>query len=41
MYRIIQSDGSLSDMLNLTRVMDALRAQQERERDIEKKRRIA
>jgi hypothetical protein len=31
MYRVRRPDGSLSDMVNLTRAVDALRVQQDRE----------
>jgi hypothetical protein len=31
MYRVRRPDGSLSDIVNLTRAVDALRVQQDRE----------
>jgi hypothetical protein len=33
MYRVIRPDGSLSDLVNFTRAVDTLRAQDERERE--------
>jgi hypothetical protein len=33
MFRVVRPDGSLSDMVNYTRAVDALRAQHSRERE--------